>query len=171
AMPIAQFENSDETPLTLTVQPWGDHYIVPHLAVAGIRYSLRPSADDRSYTEVAKGSVEFWCNADTYECEIVYPSVFRQLSWDICVNGGWCGGIVDGNPTTVDDLLPRTGRISARKFAELTMVADGWPNDEQLEEKYLRWLQAKFVQHVGANSVDAEEFLRDIEQPFGNASS
>lgn len=170
-MPIAEFENRNETPLALTVQPWGDNHQVPHLATAGIRYSLKDGAEDRSYTVVTDGTVEFWCNADTYECDVVHPSPFDRLSWDICVKGGWCGGIIDGNPTTVDDLLPRTGKINARQFAELAMRADGWPEGEQLDDNHLRWLQAKFVEHLGAESVDAEDLLRNVARPFGDATS
>lgn len=170
-MPVAQFENRNEKPLLLTIQPWGEEHEVPHLAIAGIRYSLKNGDEDRCHAVIAEGTVEFWCNADTYECDIVHPSLFDRLSWDICVNGGWCGGIVDGNPTTVDNLLPRTGEVSSQQFAELTMRADGWPEGEQLEEKHLRWLQAKFVEHVGAESADAEDLLRSVARPFDNTSS
>jgi hypothetical protein len=170
-MPIAEFENREESPLVLTVQPWGDKHEVPHLATAGIRYSLKKGAEDRCYTVVAEGTAEFWCNADGYECEVVHPTPFQRLLWEICVKRGWCGGIVNDNPTTVDDLLPRHGKISARQFAELTMRADGWPDGEPFEEQHLRWLQAKFVEYVGAESVDAVELLRNVERPFGNASS
>ena len=170
-MPIAEFENRNESPLVLIVHPWGDEHEVPHLATAGIRYSLKDGAEDRCYTVAADGKVEFWCNADCYELEVVNPSPFERLTWDICVNGGWCGGIIEGNPTTIYDLLPRSGKINARKFAELTMRADGWPNGEQFDDKHLRWLEAKFVEHLGAASVQAEILRQNSAPPFGNATS
>jgi hypothetical protein len=170
-MPITQFENRNEAPLVLTVQPWGDKHEVPHLATAGIRYSLKDGAEDRCYSVVADGAVEFWCNADSCELDVVSPSVFDRLSWDICVNGGWCGDIMDGNPTTVEDLLPQTGEINARQFAELAMRADGWPEGEPLDDKHLRWLEAKFVEHLGATSVGAENLRRNVARPFGDATS
>lgn len=167
-MPIVEFENRNELPLVLIVQPWGDEHEVLHLATAGIRYSLKDGAEDRCYTVVANGKVEFWCNADCYDLEIVNPSAWHRLTWDICVNGGWCGGIVDGNPTTVDDLLPRTGEISAQQFAEFVIRADGWPNGEQFEDKHLRWLEAKFIEHLGAASVGTEVLRYNAARPFGD---
>ncbi len=157
--------------MVLTVEPRGETYKVPHLAVAGIRYELKDGAEDRCYASVSEFAVEFWCNADAYEIDIIHPSAFDRLSWDICVNGGWCGGIVDGKPTTVDELLPQTGKIRARTFAELAMRADGWPDDEPLDEKHLRFLEAKFVEHLGADSVGAENLRRNLARPFGDPTS
>ena len=168
-MPIAQFENRNDTPLVLIVHPSGDKYEVPPFATAGVRYSLQHGAEDRCYTVVSDRTVEFWCNSDTYELDIVHPSAFDALLCDICENGGWCGGVNDGNPTTVDDLLPRAGEISARLFAELVLRADGWPEGEPLDDKHLSWLQAKFVEHLRAESVDAEALVRNVARPFGNA--
>jgi len=170
-MLVAEFQNRNESPLVLTVEPWGHRHEVPHLAIAGIRYALKDGAEDRCHSVVEEGTVEFWCNADAYEYDIVHPSPFDRLSWDICVNGGWCGGIVDGNPTTVEDLLPRTGAVNARQFAELALRADGWPEDEAFEDKHLSWLQARFVYHLGAESVNAEELRRNAARPFGDATS
>ena len=103
------FANRNEADLLLTMEPSGERIKVPHLAEAGIRYSLKDGAEDRCYAYMSTDAVEVWCNTDSYEVDIVYPSAFDRLSWDICVNGGWCGGIMDGNPTTVEDLLPQTG--------------------------------------------------------------
>jgi hypothetical protein len=36
-MPVAQFKNRNETPLVLSVEPWGDKHEIPHLATAGMR--------------------------------------------------------------------------------------------------------------------------------------
>jgi hypothetical protein len=172
-MPIISFENRNrnEAELVLTIQPWGQEYKVPHLAEAGIRYSLTDGAEDRCFTTVSENAVEFWCNADTYEIDIVHLSAFDRLCWDICVTAGWCGGIVDGKPTTVDDLLPKTGSIDARTFAELTMRADGWPDDAPFDENHLGFLQAKFVEHLGAECVDADDLRPKLSRPFGDAMS
>lgn len=164
------FANRNEAELLLTVEPWGEKYKVPHLAEAGIRYSLKSGAEDRSYASMGGNAVEFWCNADAYEVDIIHPSAFDRLSWDICVNGGWCGGIVDGKPTTLDDLLPPTGTIEARAFAKLAMKADGWPDDQPFDEAHLRFLEAKFVEHLGADSIDADQLRRNLARPFDDAS-
>jgi hypothetical protein len=170
-MPVVEFQNCDEAPLVLIVEPWGHRYEVPHLAIAGIRYAPKDGAEDRCHSVVEEGTVEFWCNAASYEYDIVHPSPFARLSWDICVNGGWCGGIVDGNPITVEDLLPRTSEVNARQFAELAMHADGWPEGEALDENHLSWLQSRFVEHMGAESVNAEDLRRNVARPFEDATS
>lgn len=167
-MAIAEFFNNNEGTLTLTIQPWGDEHQVPHLARAGIRYSPDDAAEDRCCFIANGAAIEFWCNAATYEIEIVRASAFDRLSWDICVTGGWCGGIVAGKPTTVHDLLPQVGEVNAREFAELVMRAD---DDEVSDNEHLQWLQAKFVQHLGAQSVSAETLQRQAARPFDDAGS
>ena len=163
-MPIALFQNRNESDLLLIVEPWGERHAIPHLATGGIRYSLKADARGRCYTAVSDGEVEFWCGADSYEFEIVYPSAFDRLAWDICVGGGWCGGIIDGAPTTIDDLLPGAGRIAAEEFAKLVLRADG--DGERMDDKALKWLEAKFVEHMGATSVSADVICRNVVLPF-----
>jgi hypothetical protein len=170
-MPIVQFENNNQADLTLTVQPWNEMHTVPHRAIAGIRYALSAGAEDRSFVDVTDRAIEFWCNADSYEIEITYPSNFENLLWEICVVGGWCGDIVDGNPTHVCDLIPQTGEVTSRQFAELVMRADGWPDDQPLNDKHAQWLEAKFVEHLASASVDAG-LLRTIHaRPFEGATT
>lgn len=166
-MAIFEFMNENEATLSLTIQPWGDKFEVPHLARVGIRYSLDEGVEDRCLFAVEGGSVEFWCNAAIFEIDIIHPSALDRLSRDICVTGGWCGGLVDGIPTTVYDLLPQTGEVDARQFAELVVRAEGDP----LEGETLPWLEAKFVEHFGAHSVSAESLLRLTPRPFGDATS
>lgn len=170
-MPIVVFENRHRATLILKIEPGRDEHEVPPLAFAGVRYALKKGAEDRCYAVMADGEVAFWCNADSYEVDIVRPSLFERLSYDICVNGGWCGGIVNGEPTHVYDLLPETGPITGREFAELAMRADGWPEETPFEEKHLRWLEGRFIEHVGSNSVNAEELREHTARPFGDTVS
>src|SRR4051812_23856595 len=146
-MPIVEFENRDRTPLMLMIEPSGERHEVPHLARAGIRYSLQEGVEDRCYSAVSAQEISFWCDADSYEIEIVCPSAAGRLLWEICVGGGWCGGIVDGKPTSVDDLLPATGSVTAREFASLAVQASGWPANEPPKEHDLDWISAKFIEH------------------------
>ena len=169
-MTIAAFENRRETPLVLVIEPWGEKHEIPHLSTAGVRYALKDGAEDRSYSVVSDNQIDFWCNADSYEIEIVHPSAYDRLSWDICVNGGWCGGIVDGKPTRVDDLLPEVGTVTAEEFAKLTARADGWPESKPVDEKHLRWLEAKFVEHLGSPSVSTDVLRQITARPFEGAS-
>tara|TARA_B100000678_G_scaffold283477_1_gene283670 strand:- start:313 stop:825 length:513 start_codon:yes stop_codon:yes gene_type:complete len=170
-MPIFCFENRYEAEMVLTVEPGCKTYKVPHLTEVGIRYSIGEGDEDRSYVSLSEGKAEFWCNAESCEIDIVPPTDFERLTWEICVGAGWCGGIVDGKPTHVYDLLPRTGTIDARTFAELAMRADGWPDDDPLEEEHLRFLESKFIDHLGNRPVSAEELLRLRRRPFDEASS
>ena len=165
-MPILVFENYETSDLELTVEPWGDRHLVPHLAEAGIRYTLSDGAEDRSYSSVSNGRIELWLNADRYEIEIVPPTPFGRLMWDICVNGGWCGGIVDGKLTTVDMLLPKSGTVTAGAFAELVDEAECGPMPEPPNPDLLRWLEGRFVEHLGADEVGVEQLQRMRPGPF-----
>ena len=163
-MPIVEFENDNDVDLFLTVSPWGDEHKIPHLARVGIRYTLKAGEEDRCYTSVSDNRIDFWCNADTYEIEVIYPSPYDLLSRSICVTGGWCGGLVDGKPTHVDDLLPSTGMVSALEFALLVIRADGdgWPDDEPFPQRHLDWLQAEFIEHLGSDLVSVGDLKRNL---------
>jgi hypothetical protein len=165
-MPIVDFENVDEAVLVLVIMPCGERHEIPHLARAGVRYALREGSEDRCYSGVSKHQIEFWCDADSYEIDIVLPSAYDKLLWDICLSGGWCGGLVDGKPTHVNDLLPASGTVTAQEFARLTVKADGWPASEPPKERHLRWLEAKFIEHLGSQTVDAKVLRQNLTLPF-----
>ena len=166
SMRIVEFQNYNKAPLVLLVEPWGQRHEVPHLATAGIRYAVPEGTEDRCYSLVSGQEIRVWCNANSYEIDIVCPLPCERLMWDICVRGGWCGGIVDGEATTVYDLLPASGTVTARLFAELTVRADGWPASEPLREEHLRALEELFIEHLGQPSVDVEELQRVPRRPF-----
>lgn len=170
-MRIVEFENDNQATLELVIEPRDERYEIPHLARAGIRYVQREDSEDRCYTSVSDHRMYFWCDADSYEVDIVYPTPCQKLMWAICVEGGWCGGIVDDEPTTVRDLLPASGEITAREFAELAMKADGWPASEPFAESHLHWLEAKFVEHLGSASVDVELLRQPLVTPFESDST
>lgn len=165
-MPIIEFENDNEARLVLLIEPWSDRHEVPHLARAGIRYSLREGAEDRFYTAMSGQEIRVWCEADCYEIDIVPPSPSDLLMRDICVEGGWCGGIVEGQPTRVSDLIPASGTLTANDFATLAIYADEGPSSEPPKEHHLRWLEAKFVEHLGQWTIEAEVLHRSTRRPF-----
>jgi hypothetical protein len=167
-MPIVAFENRRPATLNLVIEPKGERYEVPHLATVGIRYSLDEEAEDRCTSVVGEDDIEFWCDAATVEVDIVHALPISRLLWDICVQLGFCGGIVEGKPTHVQDLIPGSGFISAQAFAELAISAEG--GEPETDEARLRhWrdiLAAKFVEHLGG-AVAPVEALRGIERrPF-----
>src|SRR6218665_2965006 len=165
-MPIVAFHNDRKTALALIVEPWGERHTIPYRSTAGIRYTLQEGAEDRSFCNVSRGQINFWCNSDGYEIDVVHPSACDNLLWDICVNGGWCGGIVNGEPTHVDDLLPKTGTVTAKDFARLAVKADGWPDAEPVPAKHFIWLEAKFIEHLGASEVPCETLRQITRSPF-----
>ena len=170
-MAIAVFQNRRQSLLALTIEPCGERHELPHLGEIGIRYTLTEGAEDRCYASVSDEGVDFWCNAESFEVDIVQPSARDKLLWDICVNGGWCGGLVNGQPTSVDDLLPTEGRVTAEEFARLAIRADGWPEGKPMVERHRRWLEERFREHLGADSVSAEALHRLSPRPFGDAAS
>lgn len=165
-MAIVEFENFNDAPLVLVIEPWGDRHELPHLARAGVRYSVTDGAEDRCYSAVSGQTIDLWCGADRYDIDIVHPSPCQRLLWDICARGGWCGGIVDGKPTRVGDLIPVAGTVTAEDFAQLSVRADGWPTSEPPKEHHLRWLEAKFVEYLGGRSVEAQLLHRTARRPF-----
>jgi hypothetical protein len=167
-MPIVAFENRRTATLELVIEPGGETHEVPHLATAGILYSLDEGAEDRSMSVVEDDRIEFWCNAVDVKVDIVLPSPFESLLWDICANLGFCGGLVKGEPTHVSDLLPAAGSISAEEFANFAMRAEGdWPiADDARLGRWRERLQAKFIEHLGAPVVPVATLKEIQRRPF-----
>ena len=86
-------------------------------------------------------------------------SPFDRLMDEVCVERGWCGGIVDGMPRHVTDFLPATGVVSADQFALWLFEAEGVDPDEDRPkwQPHLDGLKAAFVRHLGAQRVDVSE--------------
>ena len=166
-MPVSVFENSNQEVLTFTLEPNGEQYELPHLARIGVRYSLNDGAPDRTFADMGKHSIRFWCDAPSREVEIIYPTPFDLLLADMCVRLGFCGGLVNGKPMHVTDLLPSTGAVTAEKFAELAISAES--DVKSPPDKHLRWvsvLSEAFVRHMGADAVPAEALVQNFARPF-----
>ena len=84
---------------------------------------------------------------------------YNLLMHDVCVGQGWCGGIVDGKPSHVDDFIPETGPVKADQFVEWLFIADGQDPDVDLEkwQKHKDALRQLFVKHMGGEVVDASK--------------
>ena len=83
-------------------------------------------------------------------------SPFDRLMREVCVERGWCGGIVDGKPKHVTDFLPTEGAVSAEQFAHWLFEADGVdPDEDRMKwQPHFDSLKKAFVRHFGANEVD-----------------
>ncbi len=75
----------------------------------------------------------------------------------VCLGCGFCGSLQDDKPVHVTDYIPQSGPVSAEQFVEWLFLADN------MREAYSapKWrdirlrLQAMFVEHMGAEVVDA----------------
>ena len=157
-MPISVFENRFETPVTFVLEPDDEQHELPPLARIGVRYSFKPGVDERTFADLGERTIRFWCDAELREIEIVHPAPFDLLLWDICVNGGCCGGPAEH----VADLLPKQGSVTAVEFARLVIQAEGGGSNES-------WLAAKFVEHMGGSSAPAGALVQNLANPFDAA--
>lgn len=89
---------------------------------------------------------------------------YNALMHEVCVGRGWCGGIVNGKPSHVDDLIPETGPVSAEQFVEWLFQADGVdPSSEPAKwAKHKDALREAFVRHMGADVIDASALKWDV---------
>ena len=85
--------------------------------------------------------------------------LFDRLMHEVCVERRWCGGIVDGKPMHVTDLLPAKGAVSAEQFALWLFEADGVDPDENRAkwQPHLDGLEAAFIRHMGEARVDVSQ--------------
>lgn len=170
-MPVAVFKNTTSKPWTFVLEPNDEQYEVPVLARVGVRYLFEDEAVNRTFADVGEHVVRFWCDSQNRDVEIVHPTPFDLLLWDVCVRLGFCGGLVNGNPTHVTDLLPDVGMVTAEEFAKLAITAEGGPQSSP--DKQLRWVTAladAFVEHLGTASAPAESLVQNLAQPFDKSA-
>ena len=166
-MAVSVFENSCDKALTFILEPNREVYNLPPLAKIGVRYSFDPGVDERTFADFGEHHIRFWCDSKRRDVEIISPNSFDLLLQDICVRNGFCGGIANGQPTHVTDLLPAGGLVTADEFARLVIRAEHDGDDPS--DKVKRWtklLTAKFVEHMGAIEAPAEALQRNLELPF-----
>jgi hypothetical protein len=89
---------------------------------------------------------------------------YNALHHDVCVGHGWCGGIVAGKPSHVDDLIPDSGPVSADQFVDWLFIAEGIDPRSELDkwQKHKDRLREAFIRHMGADVVDASELKWDL---------
>lgn len=78
------------------------------------------------------------------------PSAFDDLLHYICVDLGFCGSEVEGVPTHVGSLVPRSGMVTANDFADLVFKAEG-----VVLEKLREPLRDAFRRFLGSDAVEA----------------
>ena len=75
----------------------------------------------------------------------------------VCVGMGFCGSIVDGKPRHVVDYIPNSGSVTADEFASWVLEAEGMPSEPG--EPFWYGLRDVFVEHMGSETVDAQELV------------
>jgi hypothetical protein len=166
-MTVTVFENRTAKSLVVTLEPNEERHEVPRLARIGVRYSFPEGETDRTFASIGEHDIRFWCDSQEREVEIVHPTPFDLLLYDMCVKLGFCGGLVNDTPTHVTDLLPTAGVVTAEEFAELAISAEC--DRQSPPEKHLRWLAlltAAFIEHMGASSVSAASLTQNLAEPF-----
>ena len=92
------------------------------------------------------------------------PTAFDALMFEVCVEKGWCGSIVDGQPLHVVDFLPESGEVTADQFAGWLFAADGVDPDEDRAkwQSHLDGLRDAFVRHMGAETADVGRLTANV---------
>jgi 2-haloacid dehalogenase len=109
-------------------------------------------------------------DAETLERELFRRGYFRDepgfnaLMEDCCVGWGWCGGIVDGEPSHVDMFIPESGPVSAYQFVDWLFEAEGvdWTGDPDKWGKHRDGLREVFIRHMKSETVDASALKWDL---------
>jgi len=70
---------------------------------------------------------------------------YNALMHEVCVERGWCGGGVDGNPSHVDDLIPEHGSVTADRFVDRLFHGGRYGSE----------CRDAFIRHMGHDTVDA----------------
>ena len=89
---------------------------------------------------------------------------YNRLMHDVCVGYGYCGGIVDGVFSHVDDFIPESGPVSADQFVDWLFAAEGKDDlvPEPMLSKHRSDLKDYFIKHMKSNEVDASELKWDL---------
>lgn len=82
---------------------------------------------------------------------------YKALMHEVCVGHGWCGGLVNGQPSHVDFFIPDTGLVTADQFVNWIFLADGMDPTAEREkwQKHKDGLRDAFIRHMGGDVVDA----------------
>ena len=78
----------------------------------------------------------------------------QLLLGDLCVQWGFCSALAD-------DILPESGIITAERFANALLIAEGWPEADlplQWQEPMMKVFKARYGTSVSAS--DYEQRLR-----------
>lgn len=89
---------------------------------------------------------------------------YNALMHEVCVGHGWCGSIVNDEPSHVDDFIPASGPVTASQFVDWLFEADGMDPDTDPGkwQKHKDALRDAFIRHMGADVVDASRLKWEL---------
>ena len=105
---------------------------------------------------------------------MVGTTAYNRLMREVCVGRGWCGGIVDGEPSHVDDFIPETGTVTADEFIDWLFKADAYDPALEPPDRVAAFrtdLFDLFVEIMGARQVDASQLKWNFADPKLNWDS
>ena len=84
---------------------------------------------------------------------------YNALMDEVCVGWGWCGSIINGEPSHVSQFIPNKGYVTADQFIDWLFQADGVDPHEDLAkwQKHIDGLRKVFIQHMGSDIVDVSQ--------------
>jgi len=82
---------------------------------------------------------------------------FDALMHTACVVWGFCGCMKRGEPLHVSNIIPPSGPVHARQFAEWLLLADNVNPNLPRYERHKEALTAAFIAHMGSDVVDATQ--------------
>ena len=90
---------------------------------------------------------------------------YNALMHEVCVGMGWCGGVIDGEPSHVDDFIPNEGSVTADQFVDWLFRADGMDplEDPAKWQKHKDGLRNAFIRHMGSDIVNACQLKWDVD--------
>jgi hypothetical protein len=89
---------------------------------------------------------------------------YNALMHEVCVEKGWCGSIVDDEPSHVDHFIPESGPVTADQFVNWLFQAEGVDPYADLHkwQKHKEGLRDAFIRHMGSDLVDASALKWDL---------
>lgn len=83
---------------------------------------------------------------------------FDALMYEVCVERGWCGAIVNDRPMHVTQFLPKNGSVTADQFVGWLFEADGVdPDEDRVKwQIHIDGLREAFIRHMGGVVVDVK---------------
>ena len=90
--------------------------------------------------------------------------MYNALMREVCVGHGWCGGLLDDEPSHVDHFIPESGPVTADQFVDWLFEAEGMDPYDELEkwQKHKDALRDAFIRHMGSEVVDASTLKWDL---------